>query len=260
MVQKIKYIVRLLRYLLKAKHRKGYGVHSPFSFDLITNIFEEKNQYYIYDKIEQLREELLADKRVIDVLDYGTGKSGLRKISTIASLAVKKSKYAQLLFRLVNAFKSNTIIELGTSFGLTTAYLASANSNALVYTLEGCPMIASIAKAVHEKCGLKNITVCVGNIDENLPDILHKFRYIDFVFFDANHTKEATLKYFYLCLNKIHSESVFVLDDIHYSNEMEEAWREIKENSKVSVSFDLFSLGIVFFNTQLKKQDYILYF
>lgn len=260
MVKKIQYAIRLFRYLLKAKHRKGYGVHSPFSFDLITNIFTEKNQYYIYAKIEQLREELLADKRTIDVIDYGTGKSGLRKISTIASHAVMKKKYAQLLFRIVNTFNPNIIIEIGTSFGLTTAYLASANSNAKVYTLEGCPMIASIAKAVYEKCKLNNITLSVGNIDENLPDLLKSCQKIDFVFFDANHTKEATLRYFKLCIDKIGDESIFVFDDIHYSKGMEEAWDEIKKNSRVSVSYDLFSLGIVFFNPQLKKQDYILYF
>jgi len=260
MIKQIQHIARFIRYLLKAKHRKGYGVHSPFSFDIITNVFEENNQYYIYSKVEKIREELLSNNSTIDVLDFGTGESGKRKISEIASRSLKKRKYAQLLFRLVNACNPDSIIELGTSLGITTAYLASANSKSKVYSFEGCPQIASIANTVLEKCNIENVTLCIGNIDNNLPDVLETLEKVDFVFFDANHTKRATLNYFYLCLNKVSEKTVFVFDDIHYSKEMEQAWNEIKNYKGISVSYDLFTLGIVFFNQQLKKQDYTLLF
>lgn len=260
MIKKIQYTARFIRYLLKAKHRKGYGVHSPFAFDLITNVFEEKNHYYSYSEIEKIRQELLANISTIDVVDFGTGTSGKRKISEITSRSLKSEKYAQLMFRLANVLKPNIILELGTSFGITTAYLASANPNAVVYSLEGCPQTATIAKSVLDKCKLKNVTLCVGNIDETLSEVLKSLETIDYAFFDANHTKEATLNYFNLCLSKVNDKSVFLFDDIHYSRGMEEAWDVIKNDNRVRVSFDLFTLGIVFFNQELKKQDYIYSF
>lgn len=259
-IEKFQHAVQYLQYLLKAKHRKGYGVHSPFSFHLISSVFEEKFSYYNYSQIEHLREKLLADKSIIHVSDYGTGKSGKRSISSIASRSLKKPKHAQLLFRLVNAFNPKLIVELGTSLGLTTAYLASVNSNSRVISLEGCNQIASIARSVHQELGLKNITLLEGNIDDTLPSFLKNETAIDFMFFDANHTKEATLRYFHLCIDKITEKSIFVFDDIHRNNCMQEAWNEIVSHSSVTVSFDLFSFGIVFFNKEFKKQHYIYSF
>ena len=260
MIKKFLYTARFLRYLLKARHRKGYGVHSPFAFDLITNIFEEKYHYYIYADIEKIREELLNDKRTIDVVDFGTGRSGKRKISTIASRSLKNKKNAQLIFRIINALKPEQIFELGTSLGLTTAYMASANINATVYSFEGCSQTAAVAKTVLEKCKLNNVNIFIGNIDETLPQMLKSIEKVDFVFFDANHTKEATLNYFNWFLHKSCDKTVFLFDDIHFSKGMEAAWDIIKNHHSVRVSFDLFSIGIVFFDEKLKKQDYIYSF
>jgi len=258
-IEKFQHAVQFLQYLLKAKYRKGYGVHSPFSFYLINSVFEEKFPYYNYFEIEQIREKLLSDKSIIEVSDYGTGKSGKRRISTIASRSLKRPKHAQLLFRLVNTFNPKLIIELGTSLGITTAYLASVNSNSRVLSLEGCPQIASKASSIHKQLKLKNITLIEGNIDETLPNLLKDVTEIDFMFFDANHTKESTLRYFNLCVDKISEKCIFVFDDIHRNNSMQEAWSEIVSNKSVTVSFDLFSFGIVFFNKELKKQHYIYF-
>ncbi len=258
MRQKILHVIRYLKFLSKARNSKGFGVHSPFSFELITNVFEEKNEYYKYSEIESLRAELLLDKRVIDVQDFGTGSSGKRKVSKIAARSLKKKKYAQLLFRLVSFSKPQIVLDLGTSLGITTAYLASPNSSSTIYTFEGCPNIASIANEVFGKSRVENVIMKIGDINNTLPEIIDVIKTIDFVFFDANHTKEATLNYFYTCLKKSNETSVFVFDDIHYSKGMEEAWNEIKANNKVKVSFDLFSLGIIFFNPILTKENFTL--
>lgn len=258
--QKIYRFKSYLKYLFEAKHVKGHGVHSPFAFDLISNICEEKNPYYIFSQIESLREKYLKNKSSIYVEDYGMGESGSKKVSAIAKYSLKKKKHAQLLFRLANYAKPLNILELGTSLGITTAYLASSNQNIKCYSFEGCANILSLAKETLDTLHINNVELIEGNIDETLPLFLESLDELGFVYFDANHNREATISYFNQCINKVTSDSVFVFDDIHYSKGMEQAWKQIIKDERVKVSFDLFSLGIIYFKKELQKQDYIYLF
>jgi predicted O-methyltransferase YrrM len=254
------YIKHYIKYKLCARHFRGDGVHSPFVFRLINNVFREKNLYYIYNNVEKIRNSLLNDNKEIVIKDLGTGDNTKRKISDIARKSLKNEKYAQLLFRLVNQAKPDTILELGTSFGITTLYLASYNSKARCITIEGCPETLKIASNIFntEKCN--NIETHEGNINQLLPTILNDLEKIDFVFFDANHQEQATLDYFNLCLNKKGEKSVFVFDDIYWSKGMTKAWQKIKTHPSVRVSIDVFQMGIIYFDEELQKGDYILRF
>lgn len=253
-----------LKYLKSSTNE--HGVHSPFVFDLITKVIYFKDNYYAYSGIEDLREELLEDERTIVVSDLGAGpttfnaKTKCKKIRQIAKHSAKPEKYAQLLFRLVNYFQPSNVLELGTSLGISTAYLASANSVIKVITVEGCPEIAKIASQNFEKLGLKNIDQVIGNFEDVLPAVLGKQNHLDFVFFDGNHRKDATLNYFKQCLLKSNEKSVFIFDDINWSAGMQEAWSEIKNNSAVSVTIDLFFMGIVFFRKEQVKQHFVIRF
>jgi len=256
------YAYRYLTYLLKAKDE--HSLHSPFLFDLYENIIDSFAEYYKYKGIEAVREEMLLSDKIIEVTDLGAGsrisKSNARKVSSIAKHAVKQDKYGKLLFRLVNHFKPKTILELGTSLGVTTCYLATANSENQVITFEGCPNISSIAKNNFKKLELKNITQIEGDFDEMLPNELSKLDSVDFVYIDGNHRKKATLAYFKQLLSKSHNDTILIFDDIHWSKGMEEAWEEVKASKEVSITVDLFYLGIVFLRKEQVKQDFVLKF
>ncbi len=257
-----KWIERFLlfvSYLYRAKYYKGHGVHSPFAFDLITNVFEGKSEFYSFSKIENIRTKMLGNKDRVFVEDFGTGGSKQREISKIARVSVKKKAQSQLLFKLVNYSKPKVIFELGTSLGITTSYLASVDSKSICYSFEGSSALIDVAKENVQLLGLSNINFIKGDIDKTLELILAKKDKLDFVFFDANHTKEATLRYFRACLNQISEKAVFVFDDIHLSKGMFEAWKEIVKNPKVRVSFELLSMGIVYFSPHLQKQDYVYF-
>ncbi len=257
---KISYLLQYIRYLFRSRHRKGFGIHSPFVFKLVTDVIEEQTPYYKYSLIEKVRQLYLKTDKEVTVENFGTGKSGRKKISTIVKHSAKSKAYAQILFRLVNFYKSENILELGTSFGLTTMYLAAPNSKAKVVSIEGSKEIAEYAKLSFKRAGFENIRVETGNIDACLPQVLAGFERLDFVFFDANHRKSATLNYFSRCLPKSHAKSVFVIDDIYWSKEMTQAWEEIKKCPKVRVTIDLFFYGIVLFDPDLQEEDYILFF
>ena len=256
----ISYLLQYIRYFFRSKHRRGFGIHSPHIFKLVTDVIEEQTPYYKYSLIEKVRHLYLKTDKEVHVENFGTGKSGREKISTIVKRSSKPKAYAQVLFRLVNYYKAQNILELGTSFGLTTMYLAAPNSKSKVVTIEGCKEIAEYAKLSFQRAGFENIRVEIGNIDACLPKVLSGFKRLDFVFFDANHRKDATLSYFNQCLPKSHAKSVFVIDDVYWSKEMSQAWEEIKKRPEVRVTIDMFFYGIVLFDTDLQKEDYTLFF
>lgn len=259
-MKKLFQAVSAVKYCLTASHRKGFGVQSPFVFHLLNHVFFEKGKYYCYDKIEAIRTKFLSDKKVVQLVDYGTGKSRSRTVADIARKSVKSKKYAQLLFRLVNFNHSRTIFELGTSLGISTMYLASADFDSKVITMEGDPTLFKMARKTFKDNGFHNINVINGNIDSILAETVASVETLDFVFFDANHTKQATLNYFQTCLPKIHKNSIFVFDDIRWSADMWSAWNTIVEHPSVRLAIDVGGMGAVWFNTDLTKQQYVVAF
>ena len=248
--------------IYRAKSVNEHRVHSPFVYDLLLSTIYNKKKFYAYIQLEKLRNALSLSNQKVNCIDLGAGSkinnSNTKSVQTILYSSSKPAKYAQLLFRLVNHFQPTTILELGTSLGISSGYMASANSKSKLITIEGCEEIANIAKSNFQKLELKNIEQVVGNFDEVLPTVLKNINQLEFVFFDGNHRKEPTLNYFSQCLEKANEKSVFIFDDIYWSKEMKEAWEEIKKNEKVTVTLDLFYLGIVFFRTEQVKQNFII--
>lgn len=203
---------------------------------------------------------MLQDDTLIPITDFGAGSrvhlSRERKISAIAKSSLKPKKYSQLLFRMVNYFHPQNILELGTSLGITTSYLSSGNSNADVITMEGSPHVASIARKNFNAVQLKNISVIEGNFDDTLPGLISKLPSADFVFIDGNHRKEPTIRYFEQLLPIASGTGIFIFDDVHWSREMEEAWEIIKQHDAVTLSIDLFFIGIIFFRKEQKEKQH----
>lgn len=249
-----------LRHLRHASNR--HDVHSPFVFALVENVLRKHTPRAEFADIEALRSALRNDKRVISVTDFGAGSrlgNGLqRSVASIARNALKPRLQAEMLARLVVYFKPATVLELGTSLGITTLYLARAAATSRIHTVEGCPAIAAIAKENFNAIGIRNITSHVGPFAEQLPRVLATLERLDFTFIDGHHAKAPTLDYFDQCLAKAHNDTVFIFDDIHWSEGMEEAWAAIKAHPKVTVTIDLFHFGIVFLRKEQQREHFVL--
>ncbi len=239
-----------------------HGVHSPFVFALVTQCFYNKKTYPEYLVLENYRNALLENKNTIEVTDFGAGsrifRSNTRAINQIAKNAGITKKRAQLLFRITKYFQPTTILEIGTSLGLATAALSSGNPKAKITTLEGCPKTARIAKEQFEKFNFKNIDVVINEFTSYLQTYTLHPATFTLIYFDGNHSKQATLAYFELLLPTITNKTLWIFDDIHWSADMQEAWQIIKQHPKVTVTIDTFQWGLVFFRTEQEKEHFTI--
>jgi predicted O-methyltransferase YrrM len=265
MYSKWQLAVKYLKYYLTASNGKGHGMHSPFLFHFISKVLNDKNEYPAYSKVEELRKKLLLDNTELTIEDFGAGssinKSNKRIVASIAKNAVKPKKFGQLLFRMVREYQPATILELGTSLGLTTSYLSLAKSEANVTTMEGAKEVAEIAAKNFNNLDLHNINLINANFDQSLSGVINGLSSVDFVFIDGNHRQEPTERYFAELLTKINNDTIIIFDDIHWSKGMEAAWQTIKGHPEVRCTVDLFFIGIVLFRKEFKaKQHFTIRF
>ncbi|MCH2213857.1 MAG: class I SAM-dependent methyltransferase [Flavobacteriales bacterium] len=244
-----------LKYRIKAQKR--HGVHSPFVYDLSEEVIH-KSGAINSDAIEGLRKDLTRDSSRIKIKDHGAGsrinRESERSISEIAKVSASPKKIGQLLQRLASYLHLENILELGTNLGLTTAYLASSY-HSKVWSLEGDPTLASLAVKNLQKVGLKG-EIIVGRFEDTLDLTLDQIEKVELAYLDGNHQKKPTIEYFEKILPFTNTESVIAIGDIHWSQDMEEAWEEIKEHSAVSLTIDLFDIGLVFFRTDRAEKEH----
>ena len=256
------FITDFLKHRLTAKSR--HGTHSPFVYKLADEVIYDFNDKSEYKNIEEQRKKLFNDDSVITVTDLGAGsqlnKNRTKKVSQIAKNALKSPRLAKLIYRLAKNTKAKSAIELGTCLGITTAYLAKTDAQTEVITIEGCPQTAEVARKNFQELNLENIELHVGNFDLILPDIIARQPSLDFVYIDGNHRKDATLNYFKWCLSKVTENSLLIFDDIYWSEGMKEAWTEIKNHPDVTVTIDLFWIGLVYFKKGQAKEHFKLKF
>lgn len=238
-----------------------HSLHSPFVYKFYTQVVKVK--HFEDDKnIETLRQQLLKNHSVIEIEEMGAGSrvslSNSRKISQITKYASTPKSFSKLLCRIIAHHNFTKVVELGTSLGLNTAYMAKKIANGKITTFEGSDSIANLALHNFETLEINNIELVKGNIDQTLENWVTGTQKIDLAYMDANHRYEPTIRYFNLLLSKMNREGVIILDDIHWSKEMNQAWNELKNHPSVSLSIDLFEGGILFLNPELPKDSYIL--
>ncbi|HUH74195.1 MAG TPA: class I SAM-dependent methyltransferase [Chitinophagales bacterium] len=247
-------------YRLHAKSHQR--IHSPFVFNLLKDVFYSESTGYDFSSIEKRRHELLHLDQTIDVTDLGAGadkwKTSQRKISDIAKNSLKRKKYAQLIYKLVHHFQPKTTLELGTSLGITSSYIGQGHPNGQVVTIEGCPNIAAVAQETFATTQTSNIESHIGNFDAVLNKVFADYPVLDFVFIDGNHAYAPTIKYFEECLKYSNSYTVFLFDDIHWSSDMEKAWSEIKNHPKVTITIDIYEMGLVFLRNEIKEAEHFI--
>lgn len=233
---------------------------SEFLDDFKAEVMDTTKDYYIFQPIEYIRERLKASKESITMKDFGAGKKEgetQRKISEIAAHSLSSKLQCRLLFNLIHYYKTEHILEMGTSLGISTMYLAAANTKNKVLTLEGNPASARLAQHNFKQLNLHNINVEVGEFSKTLTSSLEKLGLVDLAFIDGNHRYEPTLKYYHEIKKYVPSKGMIILDDIYWSDEMNQAWNEVKASKEVVASIDLYYMGILFFDPDMDFKEHV---
>jgi len=236
------------------------GIHSPFVFDFYFQVLNHPYNFYAFDQIEEQRDRLLDLDSVIEYQDLGSKSAFVKtKISQLAAKSLMPETKDVFLFQLCHWLKPKNVVELGTCLGITTAYLAKAYP-ARIYTFEGIGAISNEAKEVWKLLKINNIELIEGAIDATLPNFLIKNSpNIDIAIVDANHSYAATIANFKNLAPHISNNGCIVFDDIYWSSDMAKAWNEICEMPEVTISIDLFHLGLVFFRKESLKEKFIIH-
>ena len=267
MYSRLKLAQKYLQYYFSASNGKGHGTHSPFVYDFIRNVLNDRTSYPAYAQVEALRGRLLRDSTLLDVEDLGAGSAvdgnRQRLVSDIARHAAKSRKLGQLLYRIVRYYQPEKVLELGTSLGLSAAYLGMAakeyDPSGRIWTIEGAPAIAAKAEQHLGDLGISNIEVIRGNFDDKMELVLDQAGAVDLAFVDGNHRLRPTLRYFHMLMSRTPRSCILIFDDIHWSEEMEEAWDAIRRDPRVYMTIDLFFIGLVILRDEFKvKQEFVI--
>jgi predicted O-methyltransferase YrrM len=269
MYSRLRLAEKYLRYCLMAVNGKGHGVHSPFVYELVRGVLCDRTAYASYVVIGELRRRLLNDDEVLEVDDMGAGAidgARVRKVADLARHAAKPARLGQLLFRLAKYYRPSVIVELGASLGLSAAYLAAGQREggvrgAKLWTIEGSGAVAGRAAGHLEELGLEGVEVVTGNFDVVLEPLVERVGPVDLAFVDGNHRCEPTLRYFDILMRHSGRSAMLIFDDIHWSADMERAWAQIKADTRVMLTIDLFFFGLVVMRDEFKvKQDFTIRF
>jgi predicted O-methyltransferase YrrM len=250
-----------ISYFLRVVDR--HSLQGPYVFNFYSSLINGLKEQKGFEKIESIRKKLKKDRTEISGADLGAGSRVLpfsrsRKVAPIARYGISSQKDCLLLTQLVNMVRPGTCIELGTSLGLTTAYLSRAMPEGTIYTFEGNADMCKIATENWELLGCENINLISGDIDEHLSTLLHQVRSVDFAIIDANHTAAGLLRYFQWIKPYLSSGAMVYIDDIRWSQEMYVAWRQILKDKQVPLSIEFLNCGLLIFQEALPKQHYIL--
>lgn len=239
-------VLKYVQYYFKASNAKGHGIHSPFVFELVTKVLNDDRQFYSFEPIEHLRKQIIhQDKK---------SKGGV-----VERLLLPK--FDQLLFKLVHFRAPDSIVNIGCSMGLSVPYLASANLNTPLYALEPSLENAELAKAQFIQLGLNNIQLITGSLSNSLPDLLGKITKLDIAMVNVELSYDGLIALFNQLVGKAHPGSMIVLSHINLNDEIERAWEQIKQHEAVTLTVDLFHLGLIFFRKEnIIKENFIIRF
>jgi predicted O-methyltransferase YrrM len=261
---KIKLLIKYLVYVTVRRGAAGHGIHSPYVFSFNRDVLNCRKRYDEYDLIRGFRLKLMSRDEIICVDDKGAGSavfiSNKRKVREMVKYSSSTTKMGKLLFRLARHLHAVNVVELGTSLGFGTFCLALGSDKGRVYSIEASQEQIDIAREELGNAGITNAELIEGTFRNVLPDTLAGIECLDLVYFDGDHRKESVRWQFRQCLGKMHSGSVFVVGDINWSTEMNEAWRELCGEPSVTLSMDLFHCGLLFFRKGMTRQHFTLGF
>ncbi|MFZ5941622.1 MAG: O-methyltransferase [Bacteroidota bacterium] len=254
---------RFIRHLLHARSRYGHGIHSPFLFAFVSEVTGNAGKRALPAGVGEMIRRVRKDRTLLETPPIGAGsKVSAKPFRQVGQMARKSSvgpRWGALLYRLVAFYKPSAVVELGTGLGISTACLAAGGTMPLV-TVEANSGKCAYAEKLMQELGFAHVKVIRGTFGDMLPELVAAAGEKTLYYIDGNHTREATLQYAGMILEKSPGEKILVLDDINWSEGMNEAWTILKNDPAVTVSVDLFQMGLLIVRDGMQKAAVNLFF
>ena len=248
-----------LRHLLYLRHRKGYGIHSPYLFEFVNKVIFNKAGLRVPPELLKAHRELKSDRTMIPVTDLGASsvicRARMRSVASFVRHSSVSKKYGALLHRITLWFQPEAIIELGSGLGISALYLASARPQVPMHSIEGNPHRAVFAERLVAGQNLALVSVHQGEMGVELDKLLPKLKSRFVAFVDGNHRYEPTVSYVEKLMQVAGDDALIILDDIYWSKEMFRAWKELVSRPETRVSLDLYQMGIIILRKDLAKAN-----
>ena len=245
-----------IKYRWNAKGR--HGIHSPFVYAFVDKCLRQKIEDESRTILSELFDQLRKNHETIVIQDFGAGSKKLgneRKISAIFAQSSSKGKYGALLYRLAKFYAPKNILEFGTSLGVGTTYLSLGSPTSHITTVEACENTRKVAlQHLHARQQVDSVH---STFDDYLSR-LNPEQQFDLIFIDGHHDGTALLDYLERLLPHSHDETIFILDDIRWSDSMKSAWESIVNDERFHLSLDLFRVGIVMKRSHQEKERFVM--
>lgn len=253
-------IASYLQYAVAAQSR--YYIHSPFAYALVDQTLNRNIPETIRKTLHSFREQQRDDSTLLRIDPVGTTTSQAKQfsVSQLSKRYALPYKYGTLLYKLIDRLNPSQILETGTGTGFSSACLALGNRDAIVHTVEALKPLIELASKTHNSHGIKNIRYHQGELNNVLHDVCKTVKTIDAAYLDANHTYEATIRYFNTMLPFLTTKAFVIVDDIHWSKGMNTAWLELCRHPRVTLALDFYRLGVLFLSDDFSRETIQLYY
>lgn len=254
-------VKNFILFLLATRKTSSGIATSPVISEFVQNILHDQTDYTDFSRILHEKKNMMNTNIRLPVGKFGAARTAHVKTRMLHDVIRRSSiseKQGKLLYRMSRYYKPASIIELGTSAGLSSLYLALGYPAANVVTIEANPILSGIASGIFKRLNLNYIELMNCSFEDALPQLKLDNTDNTMIFIDGNHTYEATRKYFeYFTVNTA-EPYMLILHDINWSRGMNRIWSEIRSDPKVKITLDLYYLGIVYNFKHLQKQNNIV--
>lgn len=246
-----------IKYILNAKGR--HGIHSPYVFEFVDVCLRQKIEKKDLQLFSNLYKSLQQNKTSITIEDFGVGSKKMnnqRKVAQLLKTSSSKGKFGKLLYQLAKHHQFNNSLELGTSIGIGALHLAKGNPAGKVLTVEACAATREIALANINTLNCSNIE----SVKSTFLDFFKNYKgeKFDLIYIDGHHDGTALLNYMELAEPFSHNETIYLLDDIRWSDSMFNAWNQLKADDRFHVTIDFFRIGMLVKRPYQLKENFIV--
>lgn len=256
---------RLRRYrtaFRRYRHSKGFGIHSPFAFRFVLNVLRERNPYYAYAALDELRHAVIVRTR-----------HHLRH-PRIISL-----KNAKLIFRVVNYFNPRQVLQVGTSYGVSSVSILSVSKRIRLVLCEArlgdYPVVHDVLSAYMGQISASgNAHDAISRYKEELAAAQNSgaaaaddgremfacgtgepFVLVNNLYDEAEYAEVKA----YLA-EVLTGKGVVIMRNLSRNQLMMSLWRECRDKAAYGMTFSNEKVAIIVANPKLPRQDFSMWF